>query len=234
MPKNQTSKIVCLDFDGVLFDTLEEVYFVCQKVAQSESCYRKDVSFEEFKNFRRYLCDAWQFNRLYSLTIALSNFSDLSHQKSVEKDVLYADRFFKMREKCAEEIKIEALAKPTKFFQLVTPWVESSSDRFMVLSTRPSYSIRRVLDAYDWPQIKICGQAEIQKFGNKTKVAEALGYLGSAFDTIFIDDMAQHLDEFVGRNVKTIQANWGYDLPGDKSADEAECIEQVANLLDND
>jgi len=52
-------KLVILDFEGVLFDSLFEVYQVCQNLASTNIKLRQNVDFEEFQAFRKHLVDAW-------------------------------------------------------------------------------------------------------------------------------------------------------------------------------
>ena len=52
---------IILDFDGVLFDSAFEAYQVCQKVTTSIPNLRKNVDYEEFLQFRKYLTDRVKF-----------------------------------------------------------------------------------------------------------------------------------------------------------------------------
>lgn len=229
---SQPQKYVALDFDGVLFDTLFEVFTVCQLVAKRYQRYRKDVSFEEFSHFRRYLCDAWQFNRLYSSNEAPKDWENLKLQEKNSRDIEYASRFFAMREKIKDKIRVEDLAKPSDFFKEITPLVINHPLSFLILSTRPKSSIERVLDAHSWPKIRIYGQAEVSTYGSKYEVAKHLGYLEHNLNLMVIDDMHEHLVHFYNDGVAVLQADWGYDVPRPHKASNLDCVKRISRFLE--
>ena len=57
-----------LDFDGVLFNSAFEAYSVANRAVAGCNEFRQDISYEEFLAFRSVVTDAWQYNRLYSVT----------------------------------------------------------------------------------------------------------------------------------------------------------------------
>jgi len=203
-------QLIILDFDGVLFDSLFEVYEVCQNVASTSSKFRQDVGFEEFLAFRKHLVDAWQFNRLYSKECLISDFKDLLHSQRNEQDIEFAEKFFLTRKEMMEDSQWAALLSPYLFFNEIKKDLHRFQHVFKILSMRNEYSIRRALDFYSAPKLEIAGQELIEMHGSKLDVATHLGWLSPEVSSIYIDDMPQHIEQLEEKVDLAVHADWGY------------------------
>lgn len=224
--------MVILDFDGVLFDSANEAFQVCQKVAYSRTGYRQDIEFSEFLDFRKYLTDAWQFNRLYSCDLSIRDYSRLDKIVMNSEDKEFVDCFFKARK---EMMVSEDWAKkmlPYRFFTEIKEFLISHPYHFKILSTRNQVSISRVLKFNGVTDIEIAGQEHIRNMGSKANVAKNLGWIKTPNKlTMYIDDMAHHLDGMSGLVDILIQADWGYGELTNKSVSQEFCINLVSLLL---
>ena len=94
---------IVLDFDGVLFNTAFEAYSVCNRTAEGLAGYRQDVDFEEFLEFRAFVTDAWQYRRLYDLSVFDPQFDRLPSVTPNDADWEFAERFFAARKEMMED-----------------------------------------------------------------------------------------------------------------------------------
>ena len=203
-------KLVILDFDGVLFDSLFEVYQVCQNLASTNIKLRQNVDFEEFQAFRKHLVDAWQFNRLYSKECLISDFKDLPLLQKNDQDSEFSEKFFATRKAMMKDSQWANLLSPYLFFNEINKDLNRFQHVFKIVSMRNEYSIRRALDFYGAPNLEIAGQEMIEQYGSKLDVAIHLDWISPEVSIIYIDDMPQHLEQLEKKVDLTIHAEWGY------------------------
>lgn len=203
--------LIFLDFDGVLFDSVPEVYKVCLEVSRSFPEDYVAVSFEEFSDFRSYLTDAWQFNRLFSRHVKLNDFSTLSKIEPTEQDWIFARMFFAARQRLMEDDFWAEAMKPYEFFLDIKPSLIKNNKNFIIISTRNEESIERTLAYHGIQNIRVFGQAAVRTYGSKLKVIKELGFLQSKNYMVYVDDMRAHLKPFQNEINLCLQADWGYD-----------------------
>lgn len=200
-----------LDFDGVLFDSVPEVYQVCSKVAENYHDDYSIVSFDEFKEFRSRLTDAWQFNRLLSRSQKIDDFSKLEDCQPNEFDWEFTDRFFKVRSLLMEDPDWPQIMRPYNFFHKVKSLITANPDNFCILSTRNEASILRTLKYHNMDGVSVYGQDAVRKHGSKLAVVKNMELLPNEHFTIYLDDMSSHLLPFANCVHLCLQADWGYD-----------------------
>ena len=226
--------MIILDFDGVLFDSASEAYEVCQKVAYSYTGYRQDIGYSEFLNFRKYITDAWQFNRLYSQNHSIEDYTTLDKILASGNDIEFATVFFKAREEMMVSENWAKVMLPYKFFTEIKVDLNSNSDYFKILSTRNQDSIYRTLKFNGVSDIQIAGQEYIRDMGSKAAVVKNLGWGKSRNNlTMYIDDMPKHLEGMSGLVDVLLQAEWGYGEHNNKSVSQELCIDLVKAFIKN-
>jgi hypothetical protein len=215
---------IILDFDGVLFDSAFEAYQVCQKVTTSIPNLRKNVDYEEFLQFRKYLTDAWQFNRLYSKFSTINDFTKLHEILPDEEDMNFTQSFFKARKIIMENNEWDKLMIPYKFFFEIKEYIVKHPSLFKILSTRNEESITRTLNHNGIHNIQIAGQEIIRKYSSKLNTAKVLGWVGfkDSF-SVFIDDMPDHLVPFKQDVDLLLHADWGYGEANENSCSSDLC-----------
>ena len=67
--------------------------------------------------------------------------------------------------------------------------------------------------------IPIFGQERIQKHGTKFNTLLQNGLIEYPENVLVVDDMQSHLLPFQNLGVNCIQADWGYDVPGEFAFD---------------
>ena len=219
--------LIFLDFDGVLFDSVPEVYRVCLEVARNFSDDYAPVSFDEFTQFRSYLTDAWQFNRLFSRSLKITDFKSLEGIDAIEADWVFTHRFFEARKLLMKDEAWADSMKPYKFFSEIKPLLVSNSNDFLIISTRNEDSICRTMAYNGVDGLRVFGQNAVRKHGSKLQVLEDAGFLKRENYMVYIDDMSAHLVPFYDKINLCIQAEWGYD----KNAKGAYSEQQVACII---
>jgi hypothetical protein len=223
---------IVLDFDGVLFNSAFEAYSVCNRCTEGDERYRQKVDFEEFLQFRSYVTDAWQYRRLYDVEAQERQFEELPLVEPNEDDWDFAQRFFATRQEMMEDEDWPKVMSPYDFFFLMKPLLAEYPDRFHVLSTRDTASIKRTLDFYGAGDILVCGQEDIRSAGSKIEVARCFGWLEERKHLIvYVDDMSKHLEPFEGRVHLPLHANWGYDASADKSLSQHQVLAIIQSML---
>lgn len=223
---------VVLDFDGVLFNSAYEAYTVCCTLCAGNSAFRQNVSFEEFLEFRAFLTDAWQFNRLYSHIDLCAHFADLPEVEPGERDWAFAKDFFAARAVMMADPEWAKVMSPYDFFFLLKPLLLEYPDRFSILSTRNIESIRRTLSFFGADVVQILGQEDIRAHGSKIEVARKQGWLeGNQHLIVYVDDMSAHLEPFDGKVHLPLHANWGYDHAGTDSLSQHQVLRIIHSML---
>jgi hypothetical protein len=211
LSKNNPS--VLLDFDGVLFDSIAEVYEICKLVAIRDPELRQDITFSEFCEFRKFVSDAWHYRILYSPTYDGDAPAARLLQDPSPDDRIFSKEFFRARsELIGTDLWINAF-RPYEFFYSVRDLIRVNVSAFTILSSRDSISIKSVLKHYGLEGVGLVGQEHIRKYGSKRSAAECLGLIHAPQRTLIIDDLEVHLNEFDDSVIK-VQADWGY---GDSS-----------------
>ena len=223
--------LILLDFDGVLFNSAYEAYRVCERATRGNSTYRQGISFEEFMEFRRYLIDAWQFNRLYSKSLHLRDYSSLAELAPCDEDWEFTKKFFEVRSEMLVDPEWPKLMSPYNFFFEIKHLLVQHPNLFKILSTRNEESIRKTLEFNSVKNLEIYGQEQMRKHGSKLGVAEARGWIGNDFYTVYVDDMVSHLEPFEQQADLCFHAGWGYDASHYESVTQAQMYKVIKGLV---
>ena len=206
-----TTPLCLLDFDGVLFDSAQEVYQVCQQMADSGLVTRCDVNEAEFMKFRKSVKDAWQFAYLYNKP------SEPIPSKPNIEDEIFAKEFFETRKDLAKDPDWFHKIPSYNFFKGIKKYLLNNPRTFKIISTRNEESILRILQANGVCEIDVLGQASIKQAGGKIQAAKNAGFLSKEEFTLYVDDMLEYSNQFSVHVDLAVHASWGYGLPNVKS-----------------
>ena len=221
-----------LDFDGVLFNSAFEAYSVCNASIDGDNQFRQSVNFEEFLDFRAFVTDAWQYNRLYSKKSFLDIFDALPEAAPRAEDWAFAERFFAARAAMMQDPDWPKAMSPYDFFFLLKPMLLENADKFAILSTRNVESIRQTMAFFGADVVQIFGQEDIRRLGSKINVATHLGWLDEGrYLVVYVDDMSAHLEPFDGKVHLPLHANWGYDKSDASSLSQHQVFTIINSLL---
>jgi hypothetical protein len=220
-----------LDFDGVLFNSAFEAYTVANATVAGRTGFRSDVTYEQFLVFRAVVTDAWQYNRLYSLTQPVEP-EALPHTRPNAEDWAFSAAFFEARKTIMADPHWPKVMPPYDFFFLLRPLLKQHRDKFAILSTRNVQSIREALAYHDADVVPVFGQEDIRRHGSKLNIAKSQGWLepGKWF-IVYVDDMNSHLEPFEGQIHLPLHADWGYDAVNAESLNFKQVLNIISSLL---
>lgn len=221
-----------LDFDGVLFNSAFEAYTVSTETVVGAPGYRDDVSFEEFLEFRSFVTDAWQYNRLFQADRVLHHPPELPDIEPDAADWAFSERFFATRKRVMSDADWPKIMSPYDFFFQLRPLLAEQPDRFAILSTRNVDSIRQTMAFFDADLVEIFGQEDIRRLGSKLAVAQEQGWLEKGrFLVAYLDDMNAHLEPFEGKVHLPLHADWGYDKTEAASLNQHQVLTIIKSML---
>lgn len=220
-----------LDFDGVLFNSAFEAYSVANLTTKGLDEFRQDITYEEFLAYRSVVTDAWHYNRLYSLCDHVP--AAALHSVTPEAaDWEFSHRFFEARKTLMADPDWPKVMPPYDFFLLIKPLLLQYSERFAILSTRNTGSIRETLAFHGVNTIPIFGQEDIRRLGSKLEVAKDQHWLDQGkWLIVYVDDMNNHLEPFEGQIHLPLHANWGYDQETPGSLTDQQILTIITSLL---
>lgn len=233
--------MIYLDFDGVLFDTVQEAYIISKLALDKSAVIDDKDEYEQFLDMRSSVMSAWNYEPIMEgLSLGLKG---LELNTYVNKKILlgrsaktndFERKFFKRREEFHMD-NYQAwlkLSKPFPFWSLVLPLIFENLDKFAILSTRDEISINELLTYYGGPKIKILGRNAYISAGNsKAKLIKNFSLKHE--QSIWVDDNLEHLNEIKNSidcrqsRIKTVWATWGYV----KSADQFDNTDNVIKVI---
>ena len=222
---------ILLDFDGVLFNSAFEAYQVCENIANRDNCYRRDLNFDEFMNFRTQLTDAWQFCRLYQKDRVLFDVTKLHEVEPDEADWAFSKKFFAARVEMIKDPNWAKFMSPYAFFYQLRPFLLNYPETFKILSTRNKASIQRTLEFFEATGIEIFGQEAIREHGSKLNIAKFQNWLSNDSYVVYIDDMNRHLEPFEAEVDLCMHADWGYDSANENSYTQHQAFQVIGGFL---
>jgi len=212
-----------LDFDGVLFDTVKEAYFIAYK-----AYYGNDVSvvdyehYELFKKYRYLIGPAWNYYYLFQVLKNKNIEQEYYHlisTSSKEKYDRFEKTFFAARElfKKTNYNKWLKLNKPYHFlFRLV----DLLKNYYLITYIVTTKDKQTVLDLLYHNSISVFDESRIldkdfyNQFGSKCNIIKSMLQDVEEYKAIFIDDLDIHLQKCESiRHLTLIQAQWGYVNP---------------------
>ena len=218
--KKNTYPLIGLDFDGVLFDSAYEAYWVAESTALRFENF-KSFDFKSFMMFRTRINQCRDFVRFYSLD--KKNLSDDFLEK-YEKNfqAIRATYMNKMGENY-----IKKFFPALDFFKRISHFLTSKPDQFCIISTRDESSIRQTLKLNNINlKGNIIGRETFIKYNSKSKSLRHL--FGNDFKLkLYVDDIYEHCTDMKEVSEQVIQADWGY---GELSSSAAS-YSRVSNLI---
>lgn len=236
-------KVLFLDFDGVLFDTLKEVYLVNRQLYKGISLFDEvdNKNYQLYSKFKYLVYNIWMF--YYYNPLLFDGCSDIEKTflNAILKRDLKAEQEF-----CAEFLQIRAdlvknnydfwngLEEPYKFFFEIKKLYEEESPEIVVVSKKNKTAIAQRFASYGWdlPQEKIFAREILDKYSTKGEfMAQYMSENGYS-EALFVDDNNNNLktcDKYP--NIKQILALWGNCQPNLSGFNQEEAINEIKIFL---
>jgi len=236
--------MICLDFDGVLFDSANEAFYIGRETffGGSLSFDNPNINYKRFLLLRPFVDSAWQYRIVFELLLEnISNQVMISKAKfklngsPSKEDIKFAKKFNQIRTEMManEKSRWIDLNKPYEFFYSIKPLFENYSNEFFICSTKSSKFIIEILSAngIKFKSTHVWGKEFYE--ANENSKALILRKNTKFDDTIiFVDDSPRHIEDMKSlKNVDAILAKWGYLETGKISDNHKFIINKIMELL---
>jgi len=227
MEKIKKDTVFILDFDGVLFDTSLESFYVMYEThcegSMSKEAIINQKKYSKFIELRPFVTSAWQYywvNEYTDLDRDESNYEHYSTEKIFEKTKEaeeFEEKFLKNRKILSKNNYFhKPVSAPYKFWNMLMPLIELHPERFLILSTKDEESILNAIsksvEGFSFDKNRLFSKFHFKEEGeNKHNVY--LKYIKGKYSDnfIFVEDSHIHIKEFYNEeSVKCIRALWGY------------------------
>lgn len=207
-------KILFLDFDGVLFDTVDEAYQVCINTSMFKGNNFTVQDLELFKKYRFLVGPAWNYYFIMNSIINNEQLSDSSEFIKTDDAIEFEFDFFSTRKRIKDDNYVRWLKFNKKYYFLdnLVEILDKSTEVY-IITTKDEATVIDLLKseniAYIWPE-NILGKNSFNLYGTKKEII--LNILKNKnYKAIFIDDLYEHLHLCESIDSLTlIQADWGY------------------------
>jgi len=236
-------KVLFLDFDGVLFDTLKEVYLVNRQLYKGISLFDEvdKKNYQLYSKYKYLVYNIWMF--YYYNPLLFDGSSDIVQEY---QNALLNRNLQKEEEFCAEFLKIRAdlvknnydfwnsLETPYDFFFEIKKMHEENKPEIVVVSKKNKTAIAQRFASFGWnlPENKIFAREILDKYSTKGEfMAEYMEQNGFK-EAIFVDDNNNNLktcDKYP--NIKQILALWGNCQPNLKGYSEKQAFNEIKNFF---
>lgn len=236
-------KLLFLDFDGVLFDTLKEVYLVNRRLYSNVGLF-DEVDIQNYALYSKYkylVYNIWMFYYYNPLLFdgcddIVKSFSNALLNRDVEAENKFCDEFLKIR---ADLVKNnydfwKSLETPYDFFFEIKKLYEENKPEIVVVSKKNKAAIVERFHSYGFnlPEEKVFAREVLDKYSTKGEfMVEYMAQNG--FDSaIFVDDNNNNLktcDKYP--QIKQILALWGNAQPNLKGYNQIEAIKEIKALF---
>lgn len=233
-------KIIFLDFDGVLFDSVKEAYLLARYAYYDIPVKNKidEKHYQKFRKYRYLITHSWHYYYIFKLLESNFNNFEREYYNMIDNRQNTIDSFFDKKYQQQRKNLItndfnywQNLEKPYNFFFEIKKI--KNNFNIIIISTKNEFAIKRHLNNYffNLDDKKIIGKETLETY--KTKSNFIKNYMKSSDTKIaaFIDDNENNLNECRNiNNLKCIQALWGYVKPEKKSNNYFDVLKQIKEL----
>ena len=239
------NKVLFLDFDGVLFDTLREVYLVnrCQYRGTSFFSTVDEENYRLYYKYKFLVYNIWMFyyfNPLIFGGIKEGNIIPAFKEALLSRDKVSEEKF------CEEFLKIredliknhydfwQTLEKPYDFFFEIKKLYENKKINVVVASKKNKTSIIERFKHYDldFDENKVFAREILNNYFSKADFFVEYMQENNYTDAIFVDDNINNIMPCKKyKNIKTILALWGNTAPNSKGCSQDEAIKTIVEFF---
>ena len=237
------NKVLFLDFDGVLFDTLKEVYLVNRQLYKGINLFDEvdENNYQLYSKYKYLVYNIWMFYYYNPLIFdgcndILNEFSNAILNRNLKKEEEFCFEFLKIR---AELVKNNydfwnSLETPYDFFFEIKKLYEQKHPEIIIVSKKNKASILQRFTSYGWdlPQDKVFAREILDKYPTKGDFMVEYMKENGYKEAIFVDDNNNNLktcDNYP--QIKQILALWGNSQPNLVGFNQQEAILKIREFL---
>ena len=236
-------RVLFLDFDGVLFDTLKEVYLVNRQLYKGTSLFDKvdNENYQLYSKYKYLVYNIWMFYYYNPLLFdgcndIESTFLNALLSRDIEKEEKFCAEFLSIR---ADLVKNNydfwnSLETPYNFFYEIKKLYEENKPEMVIVSKKNKASILQRFASYGFalPENKVFAREILDKYSTKGEFMAQYMKQNGYKEAIFVDDNYNNLktcDRFL--NIKQILALWGNAQPNLDGYSEKSAFEEIKNFF---
>lgn len=238
-------KILFLDYDGVLFDTLKEVYIVNRYINFNIDFKEKidEKNYELYSKYKFLVYNIWMFYYYNPLIFnntkeedIIPSFNKALLNRNLEEEEKYCLNFLNIR---STLIKNEYefwknLETPFKFFEDIKKLYKEKNINLVIASKKNKSSILERLKAnsFNLDEKYIFAREILDNYSSKGEFINEYMNKNNFKNAVFVDDNPNNIkscDKY--KNIKTILASWGNNGPECQGLNQNEAIEKIQNFF---
>ncbi len=237
-------KIIFLDFDGVLFDTLKEVYLVSRNIA-FETDFLEDINSEEYKRFSKYkylVYNIWMFYYFNPLIFEnvkedeiVERYLAKIQKRDYEKEEEFCEKFLKAREYLVKNHPDfwRNLEVPYDFFFKIKELYETKKPNIFIISKKNKKSILERFETYNFKldENKVAAREILASYSSKNEYMEEYMEAHNFSKAIFVDDNINNIKTVNTKKITPLLALWGNCEPNAKGYNQIEAYNKIINFL---
>ncbi len=238
-------KILFLDFDGVLFDTIKEVYLINRCIKTGQGFFEPVVerSYKLFSKYKYLVYNIWMF---YYYNLLLFNntkeedivlqYKNLIANRNKEKEEEFCRKFLQLRTDLINNHYDfwQSLETPYQFFLDIKELFKKKQIDIVVASKKNKSSIIKRFKEYDFnlDENKIFARDELDKFNSKGEFFENYMKKNNYQKALFVDDNINNINSCKNYpQIETILALWGNCEPNSDGCNQKEAIEKINSFF---
>jgi len=239
--QSEKNKVIFLDFDGVIFDSVIEAYAMAMLTSKKiKKLDELDIQSEHASRFisKRYLIGpAWNY---YYLLKAIDNghdnkFSDYLPSEPGAEAKDFQSAFFATRQVIRNNFWDEWLSL-NQLYKGAEEFVEliNRHKNIVIVTTKDADTVKALLDNYGLSRsIEIYDSKSYEQFGCKSYFIDDYIKKNNIQSSIFIDDSKKHLEKCKWvANLRLEQACWGYVEPKEYNDNKQSILDIITNELE--
>lgn len=211
-------KFLFLDFDGVLFNTVDEAYNVCINTQSFKNYQFNDEHLLKFRALRPIIGPAW--NYYYVMNYLIGILANIEHSTMIKTDdaLSFQMDFFETRKHLKKNNykKWLQLNSPYDFlFRLECILANKKDLKVLIVTTKDKSTVKDLLNEFNIKYIEerhILCKDVFEVYKSKRNVIEwMLSKTDNKYKALFVDDLYEHLDLCSDINhLELLQPDWGY------------------------
>lgn len=236
-------KVLFLDFDGVLFDTLKEVYLVNRFLHKKINLFDEidEKNYQLYSKYKYLVYNIWMFYYYNPLLFDTCNdiasaFSNSLLNRDLKKEEEFCAEFLKIR---ADLVKNNydfwnSLETPYDFFFEIKKLYEEKNIEIVVVSKKNKTAILQRFASYGWnlPENKVFAREILDKYSTKGEFMAQYMNQNGFNEAIFVDDNYNNLktcDKYP--KIKQVLALWGNSQPNIIGYQQNQAIQEILNFF---
>lgn len=237
-------KVLFLDFDGVLFDTLKEVYLVNRKLFLGVDLFDEvdEKNYQLYSKYKYLVYNIWMFYYYNPLLFQNTDEKDIPElftsaisNRNLKNEEEFCDAFLKTRKDLVLNHydfwnKLEV---PYQFFYDIKEMYEKYGINIAVVSKKNKPSIVQRFKSYGFdlnPDL-VFAREILDKYSSKGEFMKEYMEQNGFNSAIFVDDNYNNLKTVQNEKIENILALWGNSQPNMKGYSQKEAKEKIENYF---